>query len=111
MGGEIVDSIRRWGKRRLHRLAKPQNNNNNGEDKALSSDSSMFSAAEDDEAVEYIERPLDPSTLRPVRVLRDETRGRMAAPDLVRKVRHTVILLCFNFFFINCFWEKIVANK
>lgn len=85
MGGHIVDSIRRWGERRWHRMAKAQNNNNTEEDKSSFSGSSAPSFTEDDQAVEYIERPLDPSTLRPVRVLPDKTRGRMAAPDPDRK--------------------------
>lgn len=85
MRGDIVDSIRRWGKRRWHRMAKAQNNNNTEEDKSSSSGSSAPSFTEDDQAVEYIEMPLDPSTIRPVRVLPDKTRGRMAAPDPDRK--------------------------
>jgi hypothetical protein len=92
MGGDIVDSIRRWGNRKWHRMAKAQNNNDRGEDKSSSSVSSVVSSTEDDQVVEYIEGPLDPSTIRPVRVLPDKTRGRMAAPDPYRKVRHTTLL-------------------
>eukprot|EP01018_Ginkgo_biloba_P026854 Gb_19911 [translate_table: standard] len=75
MGGDIVECLRRWGKRRWNRLS---GHNKNTEEK--SSSGSVISSTEEEE-IEDIERTVDLSSLKPVRVLPDKYKGRVPAVD------------------------------